>query len=257
MRKKYFVLSGGGCRGFAHLGVVKALQEKGIFPLEIAGTSAGAIAGAFLANGFTPDEIKEMVTDKSRMDLFSWNRFKPGLMSMKNIQEFLLKNLRHTQFEDLLLPFYVTATNFLDGSQRIFNNGNIIDAVIAASSIPVLFSPVLIDSIPYVDGGLSNNLPVEPFNDKKEDIICVYVNPVKPFNAKEGMLEVMDRAIHLSFRAMVNRSAADCFLYIEPAGLTDFGLFDIHKMHEIFDIGYNFTKELLQNSKPSGSGIVL
>ncbi len=245
--KKYFVLSGGGCRGFAHLGVVKALQENDIFPLEIAGTSAGSIAGVFLANGFTPDEIKEMFADKFRLNLFGWNIFKPGLISMKHIREFLEKNLRHTKFEDLPIPLYVTATNFLDGSQKIFDKGNIIDAVIAASSIPVIFSPVVIDNIPYVDGGLSNNLPIEPFSDRKSEVVSVYVNPIKPYNPKEGALETMDRAMHLSFRPIVRRSAKDCFLFIEPSGLSDYGVFDIHKVSEIMDAGYNFTKELLQN----------
>jgi len=243
--KKYFVLSGGGCRGFAHLGIVKALQQKNIYPLEIAGTSAGSIAGAFLANGFTPDEIEEMFANKFHLNLFGWNIFKPGLISMRNIREFLEKNLRYTKFEDLPIPLYVTATNFLDGSQKIFHQGNIIDAVIAASSIPVLFSPVVIDGIPYVDGGLSNNLPIEPFGDRKSEVVSVYVNPIKAYNPKEGSLETMDRAIHLSFRPTVRRSAEGCFLFIEPSGLSDYGVFDIHRVSEIVDAGYSFTKELL------------
>lgn len=246
MIKKSFVLSGGGCRGFAHLGVVKALQEHDIYPKEIAGTSAGAIASAFLADGFTPDEIKEMFTGQLKLTMFPLNMFKPGLISMKNIREFLKRNLRHTKFEELSIPLYVTATNFIDGSQTIFHTGDIIDKVIAACSIPVLFPPVLINDIAYVDGGLSNNLPVEPFGKKKDDIVCVYVNPTKLFNPKEGMMEVLDRAIHLSFWKTVNSSAAGCFLYIEPKELNQFGLFDIHKLPEIFDIGYHFTTDLLK-----------
>jgi len=246
MIDKYFVLSGGGCRGFAHLGVVKALQEQDIYPGEIAGTSAGAIAGAFLADGFTPDEIRDMFVSQLKLNMFPLNVFKPGLISMKHIREFLEKNLRHTKFEELPIPFHVAATNFIDGCQIIFNTGNITDAVIAASSIPVLFPSVVIDGIPYVDGGLSNNIPVEPFEDRKKDVICVYVNPIKPFDPKEGMLEVIDRSIHLSFRGMVRHSAQDCYLYIEPAGLDRFGLFDIHKLSEIFETGYRYTKDLLK-----------
>src|SRR5580658_7591617 len=111
MIKKYFVLSGGGSRGFAHLGAVKAFQEQTICPCEISGTSAGALAGAFLANGFTPDEIKEMVLNLSKYELFAWNGFRSGLISMKNMRTFLQKNLRYTKFEDLPMPLYVTATN--------------------------------------------------------------------------------------------------------------------------------------------------
>ena len=79
--------------------------------------------------------------------------------------------MRHTKFEELAIPFYITATNFIDGKQMIFHQGDMIDVIIAASSIPVLFPPVFINNIPYVDGGLSNNLPVEPFGDRKTEII--------------------------------------------------------------------------------------
>jgi NTE family protein len=111
-----------------------------------------------------------------------------------------------------------------------------------------LFPPVIINSVPYVDGGLSNNLPVEPFNDRRDEVICVHVNPIKLFNPKESVLEVMDRAWHLSFRNMVNRSSDGCYLSIEPTELDIYGLFDFHKSAEIFDVGYMFTKELLQNN---------
>jgi NTE family protein len=245
MLTKPFVLSGGGTRGFAHLGVVKALAEHGIRPSAIAGTSAGAIAGAFLANGFSPDEIREMFVGKVNLKMLSWNSFHMGLVSMKNIRDFLQKNLRYTKFEELKVPLFVTATNFVNGRQKVFSEGDLIDAIVAASSVPVLFPPVVIDDIPYVDGGLSNDLPIEPFSKQRGDSVCVYVNPVKEFTPKKSMLEVLDRAWHLSFREMVNRSSDGCFLYIEPLELHHYGLFDVGKLPEIFDIGYSFTNELM------------
>jgi NTE family protein len=248
MVKKCFVLSGGGCRGFAHLGAVKALQEKDIHPYEISGTSSGAIAGVFLASGFSPEETKDLFIDKLKLNLLSWNGFKMGLVSMKHIRKFLEDNLRFKKFEDLPIPFYATATNFSDGSQTIFNTGDIIDAIIASSSIPVLFPPVLIHGIPFIDGGLSDNLPVEPFINKKEEIVSIHVNPLKIFNPGESMFEVLDRSIHLSFREKVEQSSAGCFLFIEPQALSNYGLFDINKIQEIFDIGYNFTKNLLNKT---------
>jgi NTE family protein len=249
--KKCFVLSGGGCRGFAHLGAVKALQEHDIYPSEIAGTSAGALAGAFLANSFTPDEIKEMFVGKLKPNILAWNGFKMGMVSMHKIKDFIQKNLRYTKFEDLPIPFYATATNFITGRQTIFNKGNIIDAIIAACSIPILFPPVYIDGIPYVDGGCSNNLPVEPFINRKNETICIYVNPIKLFNPKETPLDLMDRTLHLMHREMIGRAGSDCFLYIEPNELIKFGLFDINKIPDIFDIGYNYTNELLVSAEKS------
>ena len=246
MKKKFFVLSGGGCRGFAHLGAVKALQEYGTYASEISGTSSGAIAGAFLANGFSPDEIKDIFIEKLNLNMLSRNGFKLGLISMKNIRIFLQKNLRYKKFEDLPIPFYATATSFADGSQHIFKSGNLIDAIIASSSIPVVFPPVIIRGMPFVDGGLSNNLPVEPFSKNKKNIVCIHVNPIKSFKRGESVFNVMDRAIHLSFREKVDRSSAGCFLFIEPKELSGYGLFDIHKIEDIFEIGYSFTKKLLQ-----------
>ena len=247
MKKKFFVLSGGGCRGFAHLGAVKALQEHGTYASEISGTSSGAMAGAFLANGFSPDEIKNIFIEKLNLNMLSRNGFKLGLISMKNIRIFLQKNLRYKKFEDLPIPFYATATSFADGSQHIFKSGNLIDAIIASSSIPVVFSPVIIRGMPFVDGGLSNNLPVEPFSKNKKNIVCIHVNPITSFKPGESIFDITDRVIHLSFREKVNRSSDGCFLFIEPKGLEGYGLFDIHKISEIFDIGYGFTKKLLQN----------
>jgi NTE family protein len=247
MKKKFFVLSGGGCRGFAHLGAVKALQEHGIVPSAISGTSAGALAGAFLASGLSPEEVKVIFIEKLKLSMLSLNGFKMGLISMKNIRIFLQDNLPCKKFEDLPIPFYATATSFTDGSQKIFDHGNIIDAIIASSSIPVMFPPVKIHGKPFVDGGLSNNLPVEPFAGHRKDIVCIHVNPVRSYKEGEGVFELIDRAIHLSLREKVNQSSEGCFLFIEPKALEGYGLFDIKKIQEIFDVGYDFTRELLQH----------
>ena len=249
MQKNPFVLSGGGCRASAHLGALKAFQEQNIYPSEIAGTSAGAIAGAFLASGFTPDEIKDLFVGNLKMNILAWNGFKLGMVSMKNIASFLKKNMRYKNIEDLPIPFYPTATNFVNGLQTVFYKGDIVEIITAASSIPILFPPIFIDGVPFVDGGLSNNLPVEPFIDQKEQVISIYVNPIKIFSPEEKPMEVMDRTLHLIHREMISRSAAGCYLYIEPPELTKFGLFDIHKIEDMFEIGYRFTKKLLKTKQ--------
>jgi NTE family protein len=174
---------------------------------------------------------------------------KLGLISTKNIREFLEKHLPYKNIEDLHFPFFATASSFIDGSQKIFDKGNLIEILIASSSIPVMFPPVFIEGVPYVDGGLSNNLPIEPLSDRKAETICIHVNPLKPFSPEEGVLEVLDRTLHLSFRKRVNESAENCHLLIEPNPLCKFGVFDLHKVEEIFEIGYSFTRALLEQGE--------
>jgi NTE family protein len=247
MEKRPFVLSGGGARGFAHVGVLKALEEADIYPSAIAATSAGALVGAFIADGFTPDELKDIVLKNVGFrSLIDWRHFGSSLISLNKIGDFMRKNLRHQRIEDLLIPFFPTATNFLDGSQGIFNKGNLVDAVLAASSIPAMFPPVMIENIPYVDGGLFNNLPIEPFLYQKDTVIAVHVNPIAPYDAKVNTAKLIDRALHLSFVPTIQAAAKGCHLFIEPSDLHAFGMFDAHKLGEIYEVGYKYAKELLK-----------
>ena len=247
--KKPFVLSGGGARGFAHLGVVKALQEHNIFPSGISGTSAGAIAGAFLANGFTPDEIVELLAGKLTTKMFGWHSLRMGLVSFNKVRDYIESNLRYKRFEELPIPLYITATSFIDGRQKIFNTGSIIDAITASCAIPTIFPIVELDTIPYVDGGLCNNLPVEPFLLQKKDVIGIHVNPIWDLTEKRGLREIVERAFHLSFAEMVRQSAYGCYMFIEPKDLVNYNLFDLKKADEIINVGYKYgVQYLIENA---------
>lgn len=241
-----FVLSGGGARGFAHVGVLQALQEHGIRPDAISATSAGAIVGAFMADGYTPEEIRELLLKNIGLSiLFHWDDLRSGVISLKKFGLFMRDNLRHKRIEDLPMPLFITATNFLDGRQQVFSQGDIADRVLAACSIPGIFAPQFIDGIPYVDGGLSNNLPAEPFEGLKHEVVAVHVNPIAPYEPSKSMVQTLDRTFHLSFTHTIRRSAAGCAMFIEPPTLHQFGLFEVQKLAAIHEIGYQYTKSLL------------
>ncbi len=249
MLKKPFVLSGGGARGFAHIGVVKALSEHQVFPSAISGTSAGAIAGAFLANGYTPDEIMEMLSGKLTRKLLTWNSLQKGLISFDRLADFLEANLRFKTFEELPVPLYVTVTSFVDGRQKIISTGSIMDAIRASCAIPAVFPIVQLDDKPYVDGGLANNLPVEPFLLRKKDVICVHVNPIRDLSEKTGLFDTIERAFHLSFAETVRQSAHGCLMMIEPRELVAYSLFDLKKSTEIVEIGYRYALGYLDQNQ--------
>jgi NTE family protein len=246
MQQRPFVLSGGGARGIAHLGIVKALAEQGVKPSAISGTSAGALVGAFIAAGAEPDQVMKLLLKDLQLARFRLNALRGRLLSSKRIADVLKAHLPE-RFEDLRLPLYVSATDLEHGGQRLFDRGDLLAPLLAASAVPVVFPSVRIGGIPYVDGGLSNNLPIEPFNDRRADVVAVYVNPLPPYDPKRSLRRTLDRTFHLSFREMVMRSAQGCHLFIEPPGLAKYGMFDLGQAQEIFEIGYRYTTELFAN----------
>ncbi|SFD26607.1 NTE family protein [Chitinophaga sp. CF118] len=244
--RRPFVLSGGGARGYAHLGVLKAFAEQGIFPEAISATSAGSIAAAFICDGYSTDEVREIFKQNKLGLSMQWKNWSAGFLSLKKVEQVLKQTLRHTTFESLDLPLYITATNFINGEQAIFHKGAIIPAVLAASSIPMLFPPVEIDGIPYVDGGLSGNLPIEPLVAQYKHIIGVHVNPIIPYNPAGGFLANIDRTLNMAISEPVLKNKQLCSRFVEPDGLGHFGMFDFNHLEQIYTTGLEYTQALLK-----------
>lgn len=233
-------------RGVAHLGVLRALAEKGIRPNAISGTSAGALAGALIADGHSPREALELVLPELKRSIFIRRR---GLAS-KRIRSFLEDVLRHRTFEELGMPLYVSATNLERGGQHIISSGELIPALMASAAIPIIFPPVMVDGVYHVDGGISNNLPVEPFRDRLHEVVAVHVNPLPVFDpAKRSILRNMDRIWHLNFREMVIRSARGCHLFVEPPELEKFNMFELSKAPLIEEIGYRWAMRMMEREE--------
>lgn len=239
------VLSGGGARGFTHIGILIGLAELGITPIAISGTSAGSLVGAFVADGFHPLEINEIFEKHKFKKSFHFKNLKAGIFTSDSINEIISKNLRTKNIEDLKMPFYVTATNLLNGDRTVFNSGAITERIVASCSIPILLPPVYIDKVPYVDGGVTSNLPVEPFLPKdKIKIIGVNVNPISPYSSETGIIDTVDRTIQLCLKENVMRNASNCDVFIEPKGIDSYQLMDSHKIKEIIQLGYNHMKAI-------------
>ncbi len=242
-------LSGGAARGMAHLGVVKALYEKGIRPGAIAGTSAGAIVGALLADGYEPDELLEIFMEQKFLSHMRFNFGKTGLLKMTGVGVAIKEYLRARDIEDLKIPLFITCTNLHTGKVEYFHKGDIIEKLTASASIPGLFAPVEIKGHLYVDGGVQDNLPVKPLKKKCKKIIGVDVNYPGPIKKIGSAIEVLQRSFHLSIRAKIEEKAKLCDWFIDPEELKDYGLTDISMGREMFDIGYNEAKRVIKNNK--------
>lgn len=246
-----FVLSGGGVRGAAHLGVLRAFRDAGIRPSAISGTSAGALAGALLADGRSPEEVLALVEPELKRSRL----LRRGGLASRRIEEFLRSELQHRYFEELPLPLHVSATNLEQGGQQVFSSGELVPALMASCAIPLVFPAVQVNGTYYVDGGISNNLPIEPFLGVRARVIAVNVNPLPPFRpGRRSMLRTMDRIWHLNFREMVLRSAQGCRLFVEPPALSAFNMFDLGKMAAIEQIGHAWGAGLLQGGALNAPG---
>ncbi len=242
------VLSGGGARGFAHIGVLQALNEAGIFPDVISGTSAGALVGVLYADGYSPREILQMMNSTSRLHYIRPTVPKEGLLQISGIERILRENLRAKYFEELKLPLYVTATDLNNGRAEYFCSGELINPVIASASIPVLFKPVIINDIHYVDGGVLDNLPIRPLENRCRRIIGSFVNPVGYEETVLSLTQIAERVFMLNMSKEVLEKSERFDLFIAPPELKNYKILDPEKASEVFEIGYRAAVEKLSDS---------
>ncbi|MFC5282954.1 patatin-like phospholipase family protein [Pedobacter alpinus] len=235
------VLSGGGIRGIAHLGVLKALKDKKITVSHITGTSAGAIVGALYANDVDPYHVLEEF-NKTKLYKYLRPAFRlPALLNLETAFTLLKKYIPHDSFEHLNIPLTITATNFNDGKLVYFSEGELIRKVLASSCIPGVFNPIMIDGKLYIDGGVINNFPVEPLLNKCDIIIGSSCNNLPVIDKPRGIKHVIERAALLTLNHTLEEKCEFIDVLIEPKGLGETSIFDVKKAEDIFWLAYEET----------------
>lgn len=242
-------LSGGGAKGFAHLGILQALEENGLTPEIISGTSAGAFAGVFYADGYTPREIASFFKEMKFKEFAEFMIPKGGFFKTTGFESFLKKHLRARRFEDLKIPFRVVATDIERGKSHVFSSGTLIPTVIASCSIPIIFTPKEIEGNYYVDGGLFKNFPVSTIRKECNKIIGVNVSPITAMEYKPTLKYILERSFHYMSGSNTLLDRNLCDYLIESAGLSDYSMFDLEHVDEIFQKGYELANDYLKANK--------
>jgi NTE family protein len=165
------VLGAGGSRGFAHIGVIKALEAAGIRVDLVVGSSSGSVVAALYAGGNDAAALEAMALGLVDSDLIDFTLFGPGRVQGDALQDYVNKALANRSIEALSRPFAVVATERTSNTMTVFNRGNTGLAVRASSSIPNVFWPVLIEGREYVDGGLTSRVPVAVAQRMGADVI--------------------------------------------------------------------------------------
>ena len=173
-------LSGGGVKGFAHIGAIRVLEMEGFQIRGVSGTSAGGLVGALYAAGYSPDEMEARLRDIDQGNLFSrMHGDGPSLLGLAGVTAILSELLGDRTFEDLRLPLALTATDLTSGLPIVIKQGRLIDAVLATSAVPGVFPAKSIGGHMLVDGGVTNPIPVAEARSLFPDgpVVAVVLSP--------------------------------------------------------------------------------
>jgi NTE family protein len=241
------VLSGGGARGIAHAGVIKALEEFGLTFNVIAGTSAGSIIGSLYSYGYKPDEIIQFISSTSflRSIRLAWKL--TGLFNMEILQEALIKYMPENNFTALKIPMTVAATDIRKGKAAYFTEGELFPAIMSSCCVPAVFNPVAFNGSLYVDGGIMDNLPAASIRSKCDFLIGSHCNHITPDFDVKNFRTVIERSLLMAINGNTIVSKELCNVLIEPPEVGKVSGFDVSKAKTLYDIGYRFT---IDNFKP-------
>lgn len=245
--KKYkigLVLGGGGSRGFAHLGIIKALKEKGIEPDVISGVSAGAIAGSLISDGKTPEDALKIIKDKGFSEYTKIRLPRKGFFSLEGLKQQLENSFSVNKIEELQIPFFAGVTNFSKGIVEYKNKGSLVNFVIASASIPIMFEPVQINGEQFVDGGLLDNIPFKPLQAVCEKIIAINLVPVLKTEKIKGMKHIIARTLDMAVNCKLPEIREVVDLLIEPPELRHHAFFSAKTADEVFNLGYEYVQSL-------------
>ena len=234
------VLSGGGYRGVAHLGVIKALIERNITPDFISGTSAGAIVGSLYAAGLSWEEIYALFKETDIFTLKNYAFQKAGLIDGSNFVDLFQQVFPENSFEALKIPLFIGTTDLIEAKTRFYFEGELILPLIASASAPGIFSPISYQGRLLCDGGVTNNLPIEPLIPLSDKIIGVYVNPLQAVT-KEDLLStraVLERSYYIMRNAISKKNINQCDVLIAPEKLSTYGIMSKSNLNKILEMGY-------------------
>ena len=226
-------LGGGAARGFAHIGVIKALEAQGLSPDIVVGTSAGAVVGALYASGLNGFQMQELSMNMGEDQVLDGSGFyqciletmvsdKRGCIKGQALQDFINRNVNGRPMEKLNKTFAAVATNLSTGEMIVFRSGNTGMAVRASSSVPVFFEPVTINGQDYVDGGLVAPVPSSVARTLGADfVIAVDISDRPQDRSTAGMTDIMRQTFSI-FGQTLNRheqSSADIIIRPVTSGL--------------------------------------
>ena len=209
-------LGGGAAKGFAHIGVIKALEAAGFTPDVVAGTSAGSVVGAFYATGMTGFALQELSMSLNEAELRDLTLGGDGVVIGQRLQDYVNQIVGNRPMEKLAKPFAAVATELDTGQRTVFRLGNTGQAVRASCSIPGVFLPTLVRGKRYVDGGIVSPVPVDAARELGADIVIAVDISAKAQTGQSGMAGIVNQAITIMGEQLGKQELARADLIVRP-----------------------------------------
>ncbi|OZA27726.1 MAG: esterase [Hydrogenophilales bacterium 17-61-9] len=215
--KVALALGGGAARGFAHIGVIKALEAQGIVPDIVVGTSAGSVVGALYASGMSGFEMQKLALGLEEDMVADWTLPNRGILKGEALQDFINQKVRNLSIQKMPKTLGVVATDLQSGERVLFRQGNTGIAVRASSALPGVFQPVEISGRDYVDGGLTSPVPAQSARTMGADfVIAVDISNVSRRNKLTGTLDVMLQSFAIMGHSISTHELKDVDVVIRP-----------------------------------------
>lgn len=251
-KKLGLALGGGGARGVVHVGFLKALEEEGITPYCISGTSMGAIVGGCYAAGMPVDKMRDILLSLKTSDIVDIDVLMLMRLSMlrgKKLQKLFVKHLGETTFAELKMPYTCTAVDLYTGKLYIFKEGSLAKAVLASSCVPGVFRPVEHEDMLLVDGGVLCRVPVRQTKELGADVVVgidAIKNTAEPVTKVSNLIGMAWRVFEIVDNAIVQheRSQSDypCDLMLEPE-MKGVSQFEVKGLEQAYNEGYQLGKD--------------
>ncbi len=244
--KVRLVLSGGAARGISHIGVLKALEELGFQVIALSGVSAGALVSVFYSSGYKPEEMLSLVKNLDWLTYVRPRFPKLGLFSLSKAVKFLESLIPYKRLEDLPIKTNICCLDITSGETLYFDKGSIAPITLGSCAVPGIFEPIKYENYHLVDGGITNNLPVEPLIEGEGLLIGVNVNPKDRSQRTSNIIQVLLKSFALAVNSSVDKRKSMCDVVIEPP-LQGFSLVNVRKAKELYELGYKATMDVMKN----------
>ncbi|MDO5059014.1 MAG: patatin-like phospholipase family protein [Neisseria sp.] len=210
-------LGGGASKGFAHIGILKVLKQHNIPVKVVSGTSAGSIVGSLYASGMSPDRLELEAEILGKTDLIDLTLSTSGFIKGEKLQNYINQKVGNRPIQQFPLKFAAVATDFTTGKSVAFNTGNAGQAVRASAAIPNVFQPAVIGGRKYVDGGLSQPVPVSAARAQGANfVIAVDISARPSKNASAGFFSYLDQTLNIMSTAALHNELAKADVVIKP-----------------------------------------